>query len=137
MPAIDSCEPQIVTALQKEGWQVKNRHYSIAVEERLIFADLRLQRHHRDETYLIVIEVKCFADEKTQLGEFYGVVGQYLAYRQALAITQQDVPIYLATPLTAYQTLFQRRLMQAVIAEVKIKLVVVDLEIEEVALWIH
>lgn len=138
MPAIDICEPAVIRALEKAGWMVLDQPYSIRFDEsRLdyVFADLRLRHNDPDQT-IIVVEVKCFAVGRSFLDEFYHATGQYIVYRNALKIRGIDLPVYLAVPLRAYKGFFQKRLIQSAIDDVRAKIVVVDLDAEEVAQWI-
>jgi hypothetical protein len=137
MPAIDVCEPAVIRALEKAGWVVTNRPFYIRFQEPksdYIFADLRLQQIDSEKT-IIVAEVKCF--EQSLLDEFYRAVGQYILYRQALCLQRIDAPIYLAVPLTVYETFFQKPVIAASVTDVQMKVIVVNLEKEEVARWIH
>lgn len=138
MPAIDQCEEQVVRALEKSGWLVTHRPFAIRINKSragYVYADLRLREEINNQT-IIVVEVKCFASSRTQLDEFYQAVGQYMTYRNALAINDIRFPVYLSVPQSVYTTFFQIPLIVAVVAEAQIKLVVVDLGKEEVVEWI-
>jgi hypothetical protein len=93
MPALDSCEAAIVHALEKEGWQVLDKPYPIRVivDNRVIFADIRLQQQ-TNQQQIIVVEVKCFPNNRSALDEFYRAIGQYQVYRNGLQLTQNDTP---------------------------------------------
>ena len=69
------------------------------------------------------------------LDEFYHAVGQYLTYRNALDLNNIHSSLYLAVPLVIYSTFFQKPLVQAVIRDTQIKLIVADLEKEEIVTW--
>jgi hypothetical protein len=47
-----------------------------------------------------------------------------------------DIPLYLAVPLTAYGRLFSKQVVQATIQEISIRLIVVDIDREDVIQWI-
>ena len=58
MPALDVCEPQMIRALEKAGWQIIGKTLPIYLEyKRVVYADLSLQRAQQQ---IIVVEVKCF-----------------------------------------------------------------------------
>ena len=138
MPAIDQCEPQVIRALEKAGWVVTHHPTAIRIDERkgnYVFADLRLRDSQSDKV-IIVVEVKCFAETQPLLSEFYVAVGQYILYRNALAMNDLDLPLYLAIPLAPFNTFFQHPLIQSVLQDARIKLIVVDLELEEVVTWL-
>jgi hypothetical protein len=137
VPAIDTCEPQVIRALEKAGWVVTDRPYAIRIypKQGFVYADLRL-RNRQQQTELVVIEVKCFLDNRPPLDEFYHAVGQYIYYRNALHLDNQALPLYLAVPLSVYNTFIQRDIVQATLKDAKINLVVVDLDAEAIAQWI-
>lgn len=136
MPAIDQCEPQVIRAFQKQGWAVTHQPFPIrVVGEQGVLADLRLQ-HKTNETAIIVVEVKCFSQRRSILDEFYHAVGQYLLYRSALDLKGIDSPLYLSVPSAIYASFFSRKTVQRVINSAKIKVIVVDIEREEILSWI-
>lgn len=119
MPAIDQCEPQVIRAFEKAGWIIINQPFTIRVAAHEgIIADLRLQSTITAEE-IIVIEVKCFADERSWLDDFYRAVGQYLVYRNGTALLGLSSPLFLAIPNNVYETFFQRKMIQATIKDVK------------------
>ena len=137
MPAIDRCEEQVVRALEKSGWLITHQPFAIRINKSragYVYADLRL-RQKTNNQMIIVVEVKCFDSTRTQLDEFYQAVGQYVSYRNALTINDIHLPVYLSVPLSVYTTFFQIPLIVTVINDVGIKLVVVDLEKEEIIQW--
>lgn len=138
MPAIDQCEPQIVEALKKAGWQVTHQPFAIKVQRNrsgYIFADLRLENVQSSDP-IIVVEIKCFSSTRTILEEFYQAIGQYLVYRNALESRQSSIPVYLAVPSDAYDNFFRQPLIQSVATDISLRLIVVDLEKEVIIRWI-
>ncbi|MBZ0319854.1 MAG: hypothetical protein K8L91_25815 [Anaerolineae bacterium] len=137
MTALDSCEPQIIRALEKDGWAVLRKPHTIKTNRRSVFADFSLQRgvNGRMET-IIVVEVKCFANEDDDLDELYRAVGQYQYYRLALNRTEQAYPLYLALPNVAYYRLVTDTTVQEILRTNAVKLIVVDLVEEVVVLWL-
>lgn len=138
MPAIDRCEHKIIQALEKDGWIVTHHPFAIRLDRMrggYIFADLRLSNPQTRQS-AIIVEVKCFDSTRTFLDEFYQALGQYIVYRNALLLNNIASPVFLAVPANVYQSLFQETLIQAVLHDIQIKIVVVDLKKEEVAQWI-
>ena len=136
MPAVDQCEPQIIRALAKAGWEVVDRPIAIryTAHERL-YADLRLRNQHNSQA-MIVVEVKCFDSTRSQIEEFYQAVGQYLTYRAAMKLADFPESLWLAVPTQAYTRFFRRHLVRSVVEDARIALILVDLDREEVAQWI-
>lgn len=138
MPAIDRCEPQIVHALEKDGWLVTHQPFAIHIDKTrggYIFADLRLYKPQTGQS-AIVVEVKCFESKRSFLDEFYQAVGQYIVYRNALILNDIQSPVFLAVPSSVFRSLFQQALIEAVLRDTRINIVVIDLEKEELLEWI-
>jgi hypothetical protein len=137
MPATDNCEPQIIRALEKASWDVVDKPYTIFLpqEKGFVLADLRLQ-HRVTKQRMIVVEVKCFNSGQPVVDEFYRAVGQYWMYRSGIRLKQIDYPVYLAVPSHIYATFFQRAVIQNIIHESGIKILVVNLEKEEIMQWL-
>lgn len=136
--ATDACEPQIIRALEKDGWAIRNRPYSIRIRTgESVLADFAVQRQIGTLVQQVIIfEVKCFANPNADLHEFYATLGQYLYYRTALELAKVYEPIYLAIPQQAYQRLMIRQVASAVLRDFGVKLIVVDVETEEITQWI-
>lgn len=135
MPALDDCHPQVVRALEKEGWHVEARPFQMKIQKRRIYIDLEATRQiNGSKHHILLVEVKCFTGLHPTT-ELYQAVGQYLIYRAALAERNLVIPLFLFIPLTAYQQLFDVT-VQRVSSECRIKWMVVDLLNEEIVEWI-
>lgn len=55
MSALDVCEPQIISALQKQGWNILEKPYVIRTEERSVYADFSLQKHENGRREQIIV----------------------------------------------------------------------------------
>jgi XisH protein len=137
MPAIDQCQPQIIRAFDKAGWDVSRKPVTLQIERdplRYVYVDLRLKNRNNRQT-IIVVEIKCFADPNEFLGDFYTAVGQYAIYRSALDMNDDRSPLYLAVSLEAYNMQFHREIVQRTLDAVHVSVVVIDLEREEIVQW--
>jgi hypothetical protein len=135
MPAVHTCEPAVIRAFEKAGWEILDHPLKLQIRKRENFvADLRLSKLNTEQT-IIVVEVKCFVGESV-LHEFYQAVGQYLHYRAALNIKGINEPVYLSIPADVYESLFQRLSVQMVVNDAKINLVIIDLQREEITKWL-
>jgi hypothetical protein len=138
LSAIDACEPQVLRALQKDGWNIVNKPFAIRTNEHTVYADCMLERKQNGQSeQVIILEVKCFSNPQTDLPEFYTAVGQYQFYRAALAANQSTTAIYLAMPYEPYLRLMKDNAVNIAIKQGSIKLVVIDIVAEEVAQWLH
>jgi hypothetical protein len=137
MPAFDVCHDQVVRALNKVGWQVDRAPYRVSAPYRTIFIDLKLSfGSNGNHQQILLVEIKCFPDENSTTKELYASFGQYLVYRAMLMELGRMSPIYLAVPETIFLKIFDIAVMQTV-GDNQIKVVVVNLEAEEVIKWIE
>lgn len=138
MAAIDICEPQIIHALEKAGWQISEKPFTLRLDDRTVFADFSVRRVKHDGQFeeVIVLEVKCFTHPKNDLPEFYTAIGQYEFYRATLKLVGIEFPLYLAIPETAFGRLNGDASVRQVIRSSNIHIVVVDTEREEIIQWI-
>jgi hypothetical protein len=135
MPAIDSCQPQVIHALEKDGWNVQQSPFHLADERRSIFVDaLMIKGSNGARQQLLLTEIKCFSQMNSITHDLYGAIGQYLIYRALLQKTQNSIPLYLVVPLFAYEKIFDDAVMR-VISETAINLIVVNLDMEEIVQW--
>lgn len=138
MPATDQCEPAVVNALAKDGWVVIDRPFTIQLDKAkrsYIYADLRL-RNQTDNRTVIIIEVKCFSGNESLFNEFYGAIGQYATYRDALELLHISAPLFLAIPSDIYATFFQTPIIQSVLTTLRIQLIIINIQLEEIVEWI-
>jgi hypothetical protein len=134
MPVRDACEPAVIRALAKEGWVVVAYDFGIVYDpntDRYVYADLQLQQL---DQAIIVAEVKCFT--QNYLDELYRAVGQYAFYRNAMVYNEINLPIYLTVPQDVYEAFFSNPIVDATVKDVDVKVIVVNLEREEIVRWI-
>jgi len=83
----------------------------------------------------IVVEIKIFGG-LSFFYELHNATGQYCNYRVLLNETNPEREIWLAVPLSIYQSEFQKKATQKIIAGLKIKILVYEPEEEVIAEWI-
>lgn len=132
MPSIDSCQPQIIRALEKDGWRVfiQNAHFYNDGDS--IYIDLGAI--HNISREKIFIEVKCF-NEKRAPSELYLALGQVGYYRAFLDDIDDRTPIYLAVPYEAYLSKLNR-VFENALKRYGVGLITIDIGIEEIVEWI-
>jgi hypothetical protein len=139
MPNIDLCEPQVINALAKAGWRVVEKPFSIRLPEHIrggyVFADLRLVNPANNQR-LIVVEVKCFPDNRSAIDELHNALGKYIAYQAALELNEITDDLYLAIPHTIDETLFNTLLVKTIIKKIHLKRLVVNMAQEVIVQWI-
>jgi XisH protein len=138
MPAKDTYHNAVKNALIKEGWTIIHDPYTIKYEKVQLFADLLADRTleiERDGKQIIV-EIKSFIS-RSPMREFETALGQYIIYRTLLKAILPEIKIYLAISRGIYQSFFQQKAIEMIIQETNLLLIVVDLNKEEIVLWIN
>lgn len=132
----------MVNALRKDGWLVDPKQYFIRSGELTLVTDIRARRRDNGiRREIIVVEVKCFSKRRfyrndLYRNDLYSGIGQYIIYRNSLRIENIEATLYLAIPVHIYRTLFKLDVIRATLSEVQIKLIIVDIEAEEIVQWI-
>ena len=84
----------------------------------------------------IAVEVKSFIG-LSAISEFHTAIGQFLNYRIALEQEDSERVLYLAISKDIYQEFFTDTFIQTVLERYNIKLLVFDIQKEEIVLWKH
>jgi len=135
--ALDSCHEQVVNALRKAGWDVYPKIYYIETEDMVVNPDIQAQHQvNGSSRQIIVVEVKCFEDDSKDQDELYRAIGQYLIYRNVLQVKVISATLYLAIPTDVYQRLFLGEVVSATIHEAGVKLLLIDIDREEIVQWL-
>jgi hypothetical protein len=137
LPAIDRYQHIVVNALQKVGWRVEDVPYVLRVGRRSVFVDLTAQRINEDaHEQIIILEVKSFEDQ-SPVHSLEVAVGQYVIYRALFKEQAVDHPLYLAVPSTAFNGILSESIGLIVRKQLGLKLLVFDIDREEIVEWIH
>jgi hypothetical protein len=125
------------TALEKEGWQITEDFYEISVDDIDFEIDLAAEKLlvATKENQKIAVEIKSFIGS-SNTSDFHTALGQFLNYRDALAIVDPERQLYLAVRSKVYNTFFQRRFVIAAIQRYDLKLIVYDVALEAIAKWL-
>jgi len=83
----------------------------------------------------IVVECKSFI-KLSPIQDFKEALGQYMMYLPLLAQQAPEYRLYIAIDTSAYQSAFQRQIVQFLVQLHQIPLIIVDLEKQEVSQWI-
>jgi hypothetical protein len=130
MPTEDICQPEVVVALQKDGWTITGQQIYIPKPDLYVFIDIEAAK----EDSQAYIEVKCFPDANSTT-EFYTAIGQYLVYRQVIATERPGYRLYLAVPEDIFDALGET--YRDTIRDNRVKIIVVNLEAEFIVQWIE
>ncbi|MCU0481845.1 MAG: hypothetical protein MUE54_11655 [Anaerolineae bacterium] len=135
MPAVDTCQPQVIRALEKDGWRINYTHVRLVEGNRLIMLDIQASYSaNGGSRQILLAEIKCFANSTEYSRDLYVAIGQYLIYQEVLNGLNDSTPLYLAIPIHAYRVVFDEVALR-VINRVKMKMIVVDIEQEVIVEW--
>jgi XisH protein len=127
------------TALIQDGWTVTHDPLQIKVGGVDMEIDLGAERllgaEREDET--IAVEIKSFLTSASAISEFHTALGQFINYRAALRREDPDRVLYLAVPDLTYNSFFQLDFPASMLQENAVKLIVYDVELEQIILWKH
>ncbi|MGI8638467.1 MAG: XisH family protein [Pyrinomonadaceae bacterium] len=137
MAAKDSLHSQVRNALVKDGWTITDDPFVIEYEGIRLKADLGAEKIFAAEKNerKIVVEIKIFGG-LSFFYELHNATGQYCNYRVLLSETNPEREIWLAVPLRIYQSDFQKKATQKIIADLEIKILVYEPEKEVITEWI-
>jgi XisH protein len=124
-------------ALAKEGWVITHDPYEMRVGEVDFEIDLAAESligAERDQQ-LIAVEVKSFIGS-SNVSDFHTALGQFMNYRFGLEEHEPERELFLAVPSLVYKTFFQRRFVTSVIQRSAIRLLVYDIQQEEIVQWL-
>lgn len=136
MSARDTFHNAVKTALQKDGWMITHDPLSISFGRVDLYIDLGAEKLIAAEKNgeKIAVEIKSFLNTSA-ISEFHTALGQFLNYRAILKIRDPERVLYLAVPLLAYTEFFILEFTQLIIHEYQLKLIVYDVELEEIVRW--
>ncbi len=137
MSAKDRYHDVVKRALQKEQWSITHEPLRLEFgEDDAVKIDLAAEKLLGAEKAgrKIAVEIKSFLSDSS-LFDFHTALGQFLNYRIVLEAIEPDRALYLAVPLSAYESFFKRKLPQTSIQQYQVKLIVYDTAKEEILKW--
>ena len=78
---------------------------------------------------------KVFWRFASAISEFHTALGQFINYRAALRREEPDRVLYLAVPDLVYNSFFQLDFPASMLQENTVKIIVYDIELEQISLW--
>ncbi len=137
MSAKDMFHDTVRIALEKDGWTITHDPLFIKLTEQFkINIDLAAEKllTAEKDTQKVAIEIKSFVGLST-VSEFHKAVGQFLNYRVALEKINSERILYLAVPTDIYRDFFSDEFVKAVLERYEIKLLVFQVQKQEIVLW--
>jgi hypothetical protein len=116
--AKDTFHAIVKTALQKDGWLITHDPYPLQAGSFNLAIDLGAQKviaAQRGERK-IAVEIKRFLGP-SKISEFYGALGQFIAYRAALQVQEKERTLYLAVFSNIYEQFFTTSFIQELVQQ--------------------
>lgn len=136
MSARDIFHNAVKTALEKDDWTITHDPLSLEFGLGSLYVDLGAERiiaaERRNEK--IAVEIKSFLGGSA-VSEFHTALGQYLNYRLLMQEQYTEYKLYLAIPLSTYDSFFQLPFVQITIKQHQLKLAVYVPEEEAIVKW--
>jgi XisH protein len=136
MSAKDLYHGVVVTALIKDGWTITHDPYPLQAGRLDLAIDLGAEKTiaAQRNNEKIAVEIKSFLGS-SKISAFYGALGQFITYREALQIQEPDRRLFLAIPSDIYDKFILDAFIQRLIHKNSVPLVVYDISSEVISEW--
>ena len=131
MPAKDHYHDAVRHALINDGWTIDGEQVAFIGSERQVVIDLQISKEGHG---IILVEVKGFQPSMVEV--LANAMGKILIYRYILNELAQNLPVWLAVPEFAYQSILTEDMGITMRRQLGIDLVVFSVEREEIVKWI-
>jgi hypothetical protein len=131
MPRKDDYHDAVKQALIKDGWSIDGEQVAFIGSERQIVIDLKVSK---DGQGIILVEVKGF--QPSMVESLANAMGKILIYRYILNELAQNIPIWLAVPEFAYQSILTEDMGITMRQQLGMDLIVFSVKQEEIVEWI-
>jgi hypothetical protein len=131
VPAKDHYHDSVRRALIKDGWTIDGEQVAFIGSERQVVIDLQVSKEGHG---IILVEVKGF--QPSMVEALANAIGKTLIYRYILNELAQNLPVWLAVPEFAYQSILTEGMGIAMRRQLGMDLVVFSVEREEIVKWI-
>lgn len=138
MPARDVFHRQAKNSLKNDDWLVTNDPFSFRIGREPFHIDLGAEKMFAAEKQgrKIAVEVKSFLSASFS-SDFHTAVGQFVNYRSALRREDPERILYLAVPHHIYHRFFVGKFAEMVVKDEGLKLIIFDINKEEIVEWIE
>ena len=138
MPAKDIYHEAVKLALIKDGWTVTDDPLYVPWAGRDLFIDFGAEKFLSAEKNgrKIAVEVKSFVG-LSEIEDLKNALGQYVLYRNALALTEPDRELFLAIREAVFDKLFNEPDAQFLLKNENLRIIVFSAAEEKIAKWIN
>jgi XisH protein len=134
VPAKDRYHDVVVRALQKDGWTIMAEQIALSMPARRLWIDIRAQKEAQNA--LILVEVKGFETLASAVAYLADAIGQCVLYQAILEYVGITDPLYMAVPAAAFAGILGEEIGRQAIRKAQIRVIVFDVEQEEIVRWI-
>ncbi|SEP85980.1 element excision factor XisH family protein [Neolewinella agarilytica] len=137
MPKKDTYHNQFRRALEKDGWKVTHDPFYLRIDSKGVYIDLAAEKSEGEVTNTplkIAAEIKNFIS-LNDMSELEKALGQYMMYEAALDISTETRELFLAIPDFFYEEITLTKLYSSVINNLKVRIVVFNVEEEIITKW--
>jgi hypothetical protein len=137
MPAKDIIHESVKNALIKDGWIITADPYDLSFEEVSLSVDLAAEKlfEATRDNQKILVEVKSFIG-RSFAKDFQAALGQYQMYLGLIEANSVPDKLYIAVSDIVYRRFFQQKAYTMLVEHYQIRLLIVDVEKEEIMSWI-
>ncbi len=137
MPARDMIHEAVKNAIIKDGWHITADPYDLSFAELSLSVDLAAEKFIEAvrDNHKILIEVKSFVG-RSFAKDFQAALGQYQMYLGLMEANHIPDKLYIALSDVVYRRFFDRKVYAMLIERYQMRLLIVDVEKEEVVSWI-
>ena len=137
MPARDKVHDIVKNALIKDGWTITDDPLTLKFGNTELYVDLGAEKvlAAEKEGQKIAVEIKSFLG-KSIIAETQDAIGQFIMYREVLSDYESDRTLFLAISEDVLENDFSEALKNLVIERLKIKILVFNIETEEITKWL-
>ncbi len=135
--AKDKIHDAVRRALEKDGWTITDDPLFLLPKEDKLAVDLGAEKLIIAERGVekIAVEIKSF-EHPSLMYEFHRAIGQYFNYETALLETKEDRELFVAIPDAVYDQLIGKLTIRKSIERMNMKLLIIDIDLEEIVKWI-
>jgi hypothetical protein len=137
MPARDKVHDIVKNALIKDGWTITDDPLTLKFGNTELYVDLGAEKvlAAEKEGQKIAVEIKSFLG-KSIIAETQDAIGQFIMYREVLSDYEADRTLFLAISEDVIENDFSEALKNLVLERLKIKVLIFNIETEEITKWL-
>lgn len=137
MPAKDIYHDTVKQALIKDGWTITDDPLRLVYGRQDVFVELGAEKLFAAEKNgrKIAVEIKSFSG-RSEVKDLETALGQYILYEDVLMENEPERELFLAVIQDTFEVVFADSFGKLLLDKKRLKLLVVELQNEEIVKWI-